>query len=78
MYIEPDRAVKENMHRVNANLIKPNKSPIIRTEYALNLMAHCALVDCWDLLSTFPYRKKLNVSTRFQSSDDNCIFYSVF
>jgi len=66
------------MRRVNANLIRPNKSHNVRTEYALNLMAHCALADCWDLLSTFPYRKNLNVSTRFQSSDDNYIFYSVF
>jgi len=63
MYIEPDKAVKENMRSVNADLIRPNKSPSVKKEYTLNLMAHCALVDCWNLLSTFAYGKKLNVST---------------
>jgi len=78
MFIEPDRAVKENMHRVNANLIRSNKSLSEKKEYALKLMEHCALVDCWNLISTFTYRKNLNVSTQFQSSDDNCICCSVF
>jgi len=78
MYIEPDRAVKENMRCVNVNLIRSNKSLSEKKEYVLKLMEHCALVNCWNLLSTFAYRKNLNVSTQFQSSDDNCIFCSVF